>query len=493
MNLLQDKSASTFLPSSSTGMILSVTPTFSKAVDCWLVDSGASTHVACSLNSFESYQFVKDRTVTLPDKTTVPVIAVGSVSLAPNLILKNVSYIPAFNFNLLSVSSLLTDNKFSVTFFQNHFEIQEMPHSKKIGRGSLIEGLYVLSPHQLLADSSFPNKSVCCNLFSISANNTCTNASLWHSRFGHLSDKVLKILSNKIPFSVAKEFNSSHCTICPLAKFRRLSFPNSNYISDSVFDLLHCDIWGPYGHSTYDGKRYFLTLVDDCSRFTWLYLLKQKSDAAAAIIKFFTMIKTQFGKTIKCLRSDNARELALTDFLQAQGTLHQFSCVERPQQNSVVERKHQHLLNVARALYFQSKVPIAFWGECVAAATYIINRLPSPVLSNKVPFQVLYEKDPDYHALRSFGCLAFAATLTSTRNKFSPRTTPSVFMGYPSGYKGYKLFNLETKQFFISRDVTFIKDIFPFHSVRQVIDENVFSDPVIPMPISDLNIPNITR
>lgn len=154
------------------------------------------------------------------------------------------------------------------------------------------------------------------------------------------------------------------------------------------------------------------------------------------------MVKTQFGKTIKCIRSDIARELALTDFLQAQGVMHKLSCVERPQQNLVVKCKHQHLLNVAWALYFQSKVPIAFWGECVASVAYLINRLPSPILKDDTPFHVLHEKEANYVPLKTFGCLAYAATLQSSRNKFSPRAIPSVFMGYPSGYKGYLLYNL---------------------------------------------------
>lgn len=143
-----------------------------------------------------------------------------------------------------------------------------------------------------------------------------------------------------------------------------ISLPNA------PFDLIHIDIWGPYHKTTYDGKQYFLTIVDDATRFTWLYLLKEKSDAAACIKVFFKFIQTQFDKQIKQLRSDNAPELLLRDFLQEQGTTHQFSCP----QNSVVERKHQHLLNVARSLMFQSRVPIHFWGECVVTATFLINR-----------------------------------------------------------------------------------------------------------------------
>lgn len=81
------------------------------------------------------------------------------------------------------------------------------------------------------------------------------------------------------------------------------------------FDLIHCDVWGLFSQSTYDGKVYFLTIVDDNSRFTWLYLLTTKSEATIRIKQFFALVKTQFNKTIKCMRSDNAKELALVDFL----------------------------------------------------------------------------------------------------------------------------------------------------------------------------------
>ena len=193
------------------------------------------------------------------------------------------------------------------------------------------------------------------------------------------------------------------------------------------------------------------------------------------------MVQTQFGVSIKCLRSNNAKELALTQFLASMGTLHQFSCVERPEQNSVVERKHQHLLNVARALFFHSKVPISFWGDCVTTAAFLINKTPSPLLQHNSPYNILFKKEPDYHALRSFSCLAFASTLPSSRNKFSPRAIPVIFVGYPQGYKGYKLYSLDTKKFFVSRDVVFHESIFPFQTISQ--------PQVIPDPLLDLVIP----
>ena len=106
------------------------------------------------------------------------------------------------------------------------------------------------------------------------------------------------------------------------------------------------------------GHKFFLTIVDDCTRFTWVYLLKHKSDALFVVLQFFNMIYTQFHCNIKCFRSDNALELTFTEFFNERGVLHQFSCVATPQQNSVVERKHQYLLNVARSFFFQSRIPI---------------------------------------------------------------------------------------------------------------------------------------
>ena len=145
-----------------------------------------------------------------------------------------------------------------------------------------------------------------------------------------------------------------HCDICPLAKQKRLPFNISTTISNECFDLLHCDIWGPFSVLTIHGCRFFFIIVDDCSRCTWVYPLKHKSQTASYLDQFCIMVETQFARKVKCIRLDNGTEFFLKDFFTKRGILHQLSCVETPQQNDVVERKHQHILNVARALKFQS-------------------------------------------------------------------------------------------------------------------------------------------
>lgn len=200
------------------------------------------------------------------------------------------------------------------------------------------------------------------------------------------------------------------------------------------------------------------------------------------------MINTLFNAKIKMFRSNNASELAFTEFFAKKGVMHQLSCVERPQQNSMVERKHQYLLNVARTLYFQSRISIKFWSECVLTATCLININPSPILKHQTPYEVLYGKAADYYMLRVFGCLAFASTLSANRNNFQPRARVCVFPGYPSGVKGYKLYDGKLKEIFLTRDVVFHENIFPFHIVSatdQLLDP--FPDLVLPTPPSYLH------
>ena len=197
-------------------------------------------------------------------------------------------------------------------------------------------------------------------------------------------------------------------------------------------------------------------------------MISNKGYAFTIIKQFVAFVSTQFQKKIKVIRTDNAYELESShegvQFYASSGIIHHKSTPNTPQQNGIVERKHRHLLEVGRALYFQSGLGSAYWTECIKTATYLINRTPSQGLNNRSPFDLLYNKSADLSNLKVFGCLCFITSSAVGRDKFMPRAHPCAFIGYPIGQKAYRVLNLVKKFVQIARDIKFFEDIFPLLS-----------------------------
>ncbi|XP_075086222.1 uncharacterized protein LOC142168944 [Nicotiana tabacum] len=216
------------------------------------------------------------------------------------------------------------------------------------------------------------------------------NVELWHQRFGHVSILVLKRI---LPVSL-----------------------------QSIKDKVDKYLWDPYRVTTFDGNKYFLTIVDDYSRMTWVFLLKQKSDVFLCLQHFFRFVKTQFNKTIKVIKTDNGTEL------------------------------------------------------------------PSSVIENLSPYEMLHNRKPSLKHLRVLGYICFAKTIQE-QDMLMPRSKKSIHMGYLEVHKGYILYDLDNKLFFINRDVIFREDIFPFKETLPSVT-HLFVDtiPSISSYIDDTNI-----
>ena len=199
-----------------------------------------------------------------------------------------------------------------------------------------------------------------------------------HSCFGHPSFELLgRMFSHFV-----KEIDLSKvtCDTCQLAKHKPNSFKGTNDRRRHPFYVIHSDVWGPFPSKTESRARWFIVLVDDCTRLTWVHLLKSKMEIPDVVKNFFSIISNQFGIPIKRFRSNNVTDYFSTDlasFFKDLGAIQESSYVYTPQQNSLAEREIGHLMTVTRAQLIHQHVPAYLWGEAVLTATYRSNRIPS--------------------------------------------------------------------------------------------------------------------
>jgi hypothetical protein len=256
----------------------------------WIIDTNATDHMVISTTFFTTKTVVHDVSVHLPNGQSVVVTHIGTIHLNSSLILHDVLCVPSFDFNLISVSKLTSTMHCCIFFLSNLCFLQDLLHWKMIGLGKQRNGLYILEqctdlgsiPIAKAASTAFHN-----TLYSFATVKKLDNDfHTWHYRLGHPSLSRMSFLSSVVLHVTHSDHDVSLSTVCPLAKQKRLPFPNKNHVVSSPFDLLHVDIWGPYHTATVEGYQYFLTLVDDCTRTTWVYLMKFKSETFTPIFHY---------------------------------------------------------------------------------------------------------------------------------------------------------------------------------------------------------------
>lgn len=186
----------------------------------------------------------------------------------------------------------------------------------------------------------------------------------------------------------------------------------------SPFELVYSAIWGPCRVFDVSGFRYFVTFVDNFSRMTGLFLLKDHPKIFHCFRLLYLEVLTQYNIYVKYLLSDNAREyLATTSlfqpFLDSHGIIHQTFCSYTPQQDGVAECKNRHLLDVVRCLMFHMSLPKHFWGHAVLTMCYLTNRLPTSALQVETLFSILHPNCSFFSIpLRVSGFVCFVHSLT---------------------------------------------------------------------------------
>ena len=413
----------------------------------WVIDSGCSYHMTSRREWFCEFIEATGGRVLLADDRAVTVQGTGSILINAKggtvKKLTNVRYVPDLKRNLISVSSL------DVQGFK-----QEGGNGKtsfyKNGRlalqGTLCGSLYLLD-----GDTVKPSANAV-----VSKDDTA----LWHSRLAHTSIKNLKVLVEKGILDKKSISNLEFCESCVMGKNKRLSFNVGKHNSSEVLRYIHSVLWGsPHVHLSISRKQYFLSLIDDYSRKVWVYFLATKDEAFDKFCEWKCLVENQVDKKVMCLRTDNGLEFcnnAFNVFCKKNGIERHRTCAYTPQQNGVAERMNRTIMEKVRCLLDESGLEEKFWAEAVATAVYVINRTPSSANDLNIPEELWMGKVPGYRHLRRFGSLVYVHI---DQGKLKPRALKGVFIGYPTGVKGYKVWLLQDQKCIISRNAMFREDL----------------------------------
>src|SRR6266498_3557613 len=189
------------------------------------------------------------------------------------------------------------------------------------------------------------------------------------------------------------------CGACQARKQVANTHPHKNFMSTSrLLELLHMDLFGPTSYKSIGGNLYCLLIVDDYSRYSWMFFLQKKSETMSIFKKFAKRAQNLFGNSIVKIRSDNGIEFKnshIDDYCDEHEIKHELSSTYTPEQNGVVERKNKTLITLARSMLDEYGTPERFWAEAINTACYASNRLYLHRLLKKTAYELLVGRKPN--------------------------------------------------------------------------------------------------
>ncbi|GJT67395.1 retrovirus-related pol polyprotein from transposon TNT 1-94 [Tanacetum coccineum] len=272
---------------------------------------------------------------------------------------------------------------------------------------------------------------------------------LWHMRLGHMSEKGMFLLSKRELLDNHKVASLEFCEHCVIRKQKQVSFSKAVHQTKATLDYLRADCWGPSRVHCLGGARYILSIIDNFSRMTWVFMMKHKSETFEKFKHWKILIKNQTGRKIKRLRTANGLDFCsreFNDFCRDKEIARHYMVRYTPQQNRVVEQINRTLLERTRCLLS-----------------------PGIVIDCKTPIEVWSGKPADYLKLYVFGCLAYYHV---SEGKLDPRGKKGIFIGYDDGVKGYQIWSPSERRVILSRDVTFDDD-YLFRVKQDPVESNL--------------------
>ena len=292
-----------------------------------------------------------------------------------------------------------------------------------------------------------------------------TKGKLWHQRLGHWNYSALK------RYFKWGEKDDCFCPACSVAKASRRPYKGSLSKAEDVMDVIVSDVCGPWSKQTKGGKRYFVLFIDKFSKYTWIALIRKKSEVTEEYKRLVTHLKNVHKKAPNILFHDYGgeyRDKRLEKFCEEMGTKIEYSSRDSPDQNAVVERRNGMIKNAALAMMYHAGLSLSWWGEAVVYAVYILNRLPTKTLGGRTPLQVysgILKPDLDdaakqFRYIFTFGCRVTFRKTDVLKGEY-PGDEDGFFTGVDMNAKAFRIVRLSNGSLVKTRDVTFNETDFP--------------------------------
>ena len=400
---------------------------------------------------FTSYVKNKDSqdSIVFGDGNQGKVKGLGKIAISNEHSISNVFLVESLGYNLLSVSQLCNMG-YNCLFTNVDVSVFRRSDGSLAFKGVLDGKLYLVdfAKEEAGLDACLIAKT--------------SMGWLWHRRLAHVGMKNLhKLLKGEHVIGLTNvQFEKDRpCAACQAGKQVGGAHHSKNVMTTSrPLELLHMDLFGPVAYLSIGGSKYGLVIVDDFSRFTWVFFLQDKSETQGTLKRFLRRAQNEFELKVKKIRSDNGSEfknLQVEEFLEEEGIKHEFSAPYTPQQNGVLERKNRTLIDMARTMLGEFKTPERFWSEAVNTACHAINRVYLHRLLKKTSYELLTGNKPNVSYFRVFGSKCYILVKKGRNSKFAPKAVEGFLLGYDSNTKAYRVFNKSSGLVEVSSDVVF--------------------------------------
>jgi len=278
---------------------------------------------------------------------------------------------------------------------------------------------------------------------------------LWHCRLGHYyQDDINKYLQ-------LHNIKTDNCIECKIAKLKNKPHNKTPPRANKVLEMIHSDIIGPINPTSNDNFKFIITFIDDFSRKSWIFLMKDKSNATSIITDFLKYLDNHYHGMVKFFKSDNGKEYnnsKVKRMCKKLGIKKVFSTPYNPQINGIAERYNQTLINSAKTLIHWSKLSLDFWSYAVTYSNYLYNITPHANISNLIPDEIFYNKTVDISKIKVFGCLTHYNNLPNRSSKIDINTKEGIFLGIDFDSNSYIVMDKESQTIHLVNNGVFIED-----------------------------------